>query len=89
MQYIGSMFGLCGNPIVDNNWLWYSREYCVLILLGIFASLPIARKIVKIIKEKNYVLFGFVRTVWYIFLLVICISYLVTGAHNPFIYFNF
>ena len=90
IQYCGSMFGLCGNPVIDNNWLWYSREYLVLILIGVFASLSIARKTVEKIKKKtNYVVFGFLKTVLYIFMLVVCISYLVTGAHNPFIYFNF
>ncbi|MGN1195986.1 MAG: hypothetical protein ACI4TA_00095 [Acetatifactor sp.] len=89
-QYIKSMLGMYGNPVIDDNWLWYSREYIVLIVLGLLLSTPVLRGILQ--KIKSRVKSGFyetIRAIMYIFLFMVCVSYLVMGAHNPFIYFNF
>lgn len=89
-QYIKSMFGMYGNPIIDDNWLWYSREYVVFVVLGLLLSTNVIRWVLQIIKGKVWA--GFyetIRVIAYGFLFLVCISYLVMGAHNPFIYFNF
>lgn len=89
-QYLKSMLGLYGNPLSDNGWLWYSREYVVFIVLGLLLSTPIVRYILQKIRANiKPAFYEIARGAGYIFLFVICVSYLVTGAHNPFIYFNF
>ena len=90
VQYVKSMFGMYGNLVIDNNWLWYSREYVVFIILGLLLSTHGIRGFLQII--KNNVWSGFyetIRTGLYTFMFLVCVSYLVIGSHNPFIYFNF
>ncbi|MGI6654235.1 MAG: MBOAT family O-acyltransferase [Christensenellales bacterium] len=88
--YIKSMFGLYKNPLIDDNWLWYSREYLFLLCCAILLSTPLVRMIIGFIKKKfNPIIYNMGRVVMYIFLFLVSVSYLVLGAHNPFIYFNF
>lgn len=89
-RYLKSMFGLYGNPLIDNKWLWYSREYVVFIILGLFLSTPLIRFFLRKVKVRiKPTIYEIVRGIGYILLFFICVSYIVTGAHNPFIYFNF
>ena len=89
-QYIKSMLGLYGNVLADNDWLWYSREYIVFIVFGLLLSTPLIRMILmKVRMFVKSVVYEGARTIGYLSLFITCISYLVTGAHNPFIYFSF
>ena len=76
--------------VIDASVIRYAREYGFFIILGILFSTPLMR----IIKEKIYqtrvanvavvavpIAYGFVF-LW-------AVSYIILGAHNPFIYFNF
>ena len=89
-QYLKSMLGMYGNPLVETEWFFYSREYLVLMILAFMFSTPV----VGILNQKmkvglNPILYEVLYGTIYIFLFSVCISYLVMGAHNPFIYFNF
>ncbi len=89
-SYYMAMFGLKGNPIIDDNWIWYAREYVVYIILGLMLSTMVFSAVIRKTRKKiPELLYEPVRAGIYMFLFVVCISYLVTGAHNPFIYFNF
>lgn len=91
IQYCLSMVGFYGNsPILDNDVLYSIHEYGVFILLGIVLSTPVLNKLNanptvtrynKILWVCKPVLLG-VAFIW-------AVSFLVLGAHNPFIYFNF
>jgi D-alanyl-lipoteichoic acid acyltransferase DltB (MBOAT superfamily) len=89
-RYVKSMLGLYGNPLVDNDWLFYSREYMVIFALAILLATPVVRYVLRRFKSKmKPVCYETIRAAGYIFMFIVSISYLILGAHNPFIYFNF
>lgn len=76
------------NPIIDATSIWLFREYKVFIILAILFSMPVAPWMVEKMKRYSFAnkllipagyLVGFMWS----------ISFLILGAHNPFIYFNF
>ena len=88
--YFRSMLGLCSNPFVDANVRFYAREYLVLLILAAVFSTPILSKLASRFENgRHKVLFGVLKAIAFVGLLFISLSYLVMGAHNPFIYFNF
>lgn len=97
--YIKGMLGLYGNDLIDAQTVFYCREYMVLIMIAAIFCVPIADRIKEGFSklEKNskagfdktmFALNG-IKILMYCTLFIFSISYLVMGAHNPFIYFNF
>ena len=91
LRYCLSMLGFYGQRFAfDPVLLRYLREYGVFILLGILFSAPVMRNL----KEK--ISGGRLAPVLNIAAALGCglvflwaVSFLILGAHNPFIYFNF
>jgi len=90
-QYIQSMFGLCGNTLLDNNARFYFREYFVLLAAGVICSTPVFKVVCRRLSEKAMwrELIALIMGTAQLALFVVSISQLVMNAHNPFIYFNF
>ena len=92
VDYIKSMFALKGNTWIDDNAIFYFREYFVLFVCGLFCALPILKNLGERMEKRgtqwaacrDYIGSG-VQFV----LFVVSVSFLVMNAHNPFIYFNF
>ncbi len=67
------------------------RESWVFLAAGVLFSTPLAsRGLAKLQagrEDKPLLILG--ETALYLLLLVLCVSYLAMGSHNPFIYFNF
>ena len=90
IKYLKAMFGLCHNQWIDSSGRWYSKEYASLFLLSILLSVPFVRNLISTVKTRiNPILCEVIREFVYTSLFVVSISYLVIGAHNPFIFFNF
>ena len=87
VQYIGSMFSLTGNKAVDYNALLYLKEYAYFFIFGLLVSFPIIKAIGKRFSDKQW--WYYTKTVFLFAVLVVSVSYMVTGSYNPFIYFNF
>ncbi len=69
----------------------YISEYYVFILLAVVLCTPVLNNLyrrIKNIKVCEYTLV-IIKPITYSFILFYAISYLIIGAHNPFIYFNF
>lgn len=94
LRYIAALFGAGTNPagFADAGFLQILNENA-LILAGacVFASgLPVlAAKQLRRIRVFNRWVFPLVVPVVCVFLFLWSASYLIMGAHNPFIYFNF
>ena len=91
LDFLGIMFGFAGKPLVDANTIVYLGENLVYILFGLIFSTPIAKSISlrtggmtsgKAAADTAYV-------VAFAAVFLLSMSYLVKGAYNPFIYFNF
>lgn len=77
---------------VDTNIIRYAREYGVFILAGIIFSMPVGKFIYgKIFEhsEKLRNVLAVVLPLGYATVFLWAVSYILLGAHNPFIYFNF
>jgi alginate O-acetyltransferase complex protein AlgI len=88
LLYMKAMFIPGESGIVDANAIVSTTEYIVFIFFGVLFSTPLAReyKRRKIARTKlSQVLYVIII----MGLFIACISYLVKGAYNPFIYFNF
>ncbi|GGH68981.1 alginate O-acetylation protein [Paenibacillus silvae] len=90
-NYLGNMFGLYGNGFWSDTTGMFMKEYALFFILGILFSTPIALRMNKWMVDG--VRFGkpleLIYPVSIIALFLVCVSYLVKGTYNPFIYFNF
>ncbi|MGL4735842.1 MAG: hypothetical protein ACRCW2_00170, partial [Cellulosilyticaceae bacterium] len=85
--YLQAMFGLDHNPLITSYDLQLLGQNSLFFLFGILFSMPLAKKInFSALKPKWHDLL-YITT--FIILLIVCMSYMVKGAYNPFIYFNF
>ena len=91
IKYCLAMLGLYGVPAsVDPAIIRYAREYGIYILAGIVFATPV----MKLLREKTangqYADFaGIAVPVLYGVMFMWAVSFIILGAHNPFIYFNF
>lgn len=91
IRYCFAMLGYYGtNAVIDADIVYTLHQYGIFIALGLLFSVPI----VKILKEKlvnskfSYIS-AIAIPVGYGFVFLWAVSFLILGAHNPFIYFNF
>ena len=91
-SYIGSMFALNGSAPVDGQFVFWFREYLVILVAGVLCSMPVfawmKEKLAKK-REKVELACTCLGYAVQLILFVVSVSYLVMDAHNPFIYFNF
>ncbi|MBO4457286.1 MAG: MBOAT family protein [Butyrivibrio sp.] len=88
-----NMFGLNNNGILSQTALMFVREYWMFLLAGIIFSTPIIPMLNKWFhsheKTPIHVAYSIAYPVLMSVMVIVCISYLVIGSYNPFIYFNF
>ena len=80
-NYIPKIFN---NPtIIDNEFIFYIKNYMIFLISGILFSIPIVNKIKKTKITKTIVIIA------YVFLFAVCICQLCSDSYNPFLYFRF
>ena len=80
-DYIPKIFA---NPnIIDNEFVFYIKNYMLFLISGIIFSVPIVNKVKKTKLIKAIII------VAYIFLFIVCICQLCSDSYNPFLYFRF
>ena len=92
LTYWKAMFGVCGNVLTDDTFLFYLREYGVYLAVGLLCSMPLLRVCGERLRSAG----GKWGELWdwggeavQLTLFIVGISFLIMNAHNPFIYFNF
>ena len=85
VKYLGVMFGIGANGILDGTTLYLFRTSIIMILISAVCSTPMVIEEFNRISRKKYIL-GMV-TLMVLFLL--SVSYLVYSSYNPFLYFRF
>ena len=82
-----TMFGFTGAPLWDDNAAFYLAENYTLFIAAFVLSLPV----IKSMKKLNAVrtIFDLARPFIVASILLFSVSFMVKGAYNPFIYFNF
>ncbi len=86
ISYIGTMFG--GGELINDSTIYYALNYIVYFVFAILISTPIFKKISEKVNGNNPVI-AIITAIGLFVLLIISVSYIVKGAYNPFIYFNF
>ena len=78
---------LTSNKFVDSAFLYYFKNYFLILVIATLFSLPVYPKV----KEKmNNTLFTSLLSISiYVILFIITLSYLVSDTYNPFLYFRF
>lgn len=90
LSYCKSMLGGYGNPLADDSFIYDIREYGVYLILAIVFSLPIAPWLGKIIKSKDKIgISSIIKPIGLGLAFVWAISFIMLGAHNPFLYQQF
>ena len=89
-DYLITMFGLSGAPLVDTMAAFHFREYLVPLCAGLLCATPVFRWLREKAEARGWntaysLCDGLVQLV----LFAVGLSCLVMNAHNPFIYFNF
>lgn len=88
-----SMLSLQGNPFFCDNVILTFREYWLFLLAGLLCCTRLPARITAFINNqgKVWLCFGanILRTGFYLFCFLWSVSFLILGAHNPFIYFDF
>lgn len=92
VKYIISMFGFYGNSFApDPLCMRYVREYGIFLVTGILFSTPIMLTLSRWADKSENA--GRIKAILapttYGILFLWAVSFLILGAHNPFIYFNF
>ena len=91
--YFKNMFGVSGNTFWDEMTGFLLKEYWLIFALGFLFSTPIAKRCNELLAERKMGILGKGMTIAYPVavagLFLVCVSYLVRGGYNPFIYFNF
>ncbi len=91
VQYMKAMFGLYENPLYSDMFIRMFREYGIFLLAAILFSMPVAPKFGEWMDKREW---GqktsmIAVPVLYLVMFLWAVSFLILGAHNPFIYFNF
>ncbi len=91
-SYAEKMFGIGSHGILDSTFVFYLKNYFIIILVAFIFSIPVYPWIKEKLSHKKvyYSAFGFVLILLvYLLLLLVVISYLVADSYNPFLYFRF
>ena len=90
-NYIKAMLGASGVPLVSTEFIYYLKEYLMILVLSVVGATPLVKKISTKLTEIKGVktLVGILEPIVLIGLLVLVTAYLVDGSFNPFLYFRF
>lgn len=90
--YLKALFGFNNSEIINSQSLYYIYTYLLLFIILILASTNCFKKLKEILllkyKQKT-VTIEFIKSITYIVILILSVSYLVNDSYNPFLYFRF
>ena len=81
IHYLNLMSGAGSEPLSDIRTLAWIKEYLWIFFAGFLFSVPLGERFQRVPAP--------IYTTLLLLVLLVSLSYLVKGAHNPFIYFNF
>ncbi len=86
-MYLQAMFNV--NNFINNETLYYLRNYGLIAIIGIICSTLIVKKISNKFNETNNIGCKIIETIMYMMILILCTASLVSDSFNPFLYFRF
>jgi alginate O-acetyltransferase complex protein AlgI len=93
VRYIADMFGAGGLAAYDMTFVGAITENLWFLAFGLLFCAPVAQRIGRFfeghVADRIGPVYATGRSVLYFAIFITCVSYLVKGSYNPFIYFNF
>jgi len=86
-EYLQNMFGVAGCALVNDTAILYLKENITVILIACVCGYPIVNKLNLIRIPKQVVEAG--KFIGLAAVFIFSLSFIIKGAYNPFIYFNF
>ena len=86
-MYLQAMFNI--NNFINNETLYYLKNYGVITVIGIICSTMIVKKLIYKLNQTNQKKGKILEIVLYMAILVLCTANLVSDSFNPFLYFRF
>ena len=87
-SYLGSMFGV-GGFYTDTLARFYFLDNFIFLIFAILCSIPLLPYLKKRLHYYELTISYILTPIFYIVLFFVSLTYIVKGAYNPFIYFNF
>jgi len=85
-----NMFYINKLSIINNETIYYLKDYLVIFIIAILSSTPLLKNIIKKLRNtKLNVIINVLEPVTYTILLTLCTAYLIDASFNPFLYFRF
>jgi alginate O-acetyltransferase complex protein AlgI len=90
-SYIKAMVGFSDVSLLSTEFIYYLKDYAVILILSVVGATPLVKKIATRLNEIKgvKVVVGILEPIILIALLVLVTAYLVDGSFNPFLYFRF
>ena len=85
-EYLGVMFSIGSAGFASDQVLYYLRDYGVMLVILIFASLPVGKKLYDKTPERVRII---AVPVCIVLVLALATAYLVDSTYNPVLYFRF
>ena len=82
-----NMFGFNNLPIINQETIYYIRNYFVIFAIAVICSTPLSKQLLNKLKPKK--VFFIIETLCYFILLIIITAFLIDSSFNPFLYFRF
>ena len=87
IRYIKILFFIGKNKLIDGNFKYYLSDNLILLIILVFASMPLLKNIFNSIKKSKG---GYaISIILQYTLFILVIAYLLNASYNPFLYFRF
>lgn len=85
------MFGISDTPFISKEFLYYFKSYSGTLLIALIGATPLFETFRKYMYRKKHssLIMESAEIPVLLVLLFLCVSYLVDGSFNPFLYFRF
>ncbi len=85
MNKTGTFFSLLFLPHSGNDWMYYLRNYGIIMAVGVVFSLPV----LNLLRDRLPKLCKWLAVPFLGLILLLSVAYLVDSTYNPFLYFRF
>ena len=84
---LGNMFFINKLDFINQETIFYLKDYFVIILISIISCTPLFKNIY--LKYKDNKVISFVEPIILLGLFILCVSFIIDASFNPFLYFRF
>ena len=85
--YFNAMFNI--NNFVNNETLYYVRNYGLITIIGILCSTLIIKNFIEKLNKSDKKRYKILEIIFYMAIFILCTANLVSDSFNPFLYFRF